>query len=201
MIAEPGRRYAYSGAGYCVAGREGELAKGKSIERILQEQICRPPGMRRTAFFPGRIDGNIAAGAVRPGKRLIRNSNAPHLSDPHRFALVGGSIYSTSEDLAKFAQAIANQTGNKRRLLSAKSWNETLESRRKDSSYGLGWTVKCQNGRIAAISHYRSLSSSLATIRVNLPTRCYLVMLFSAVTGPDGSKPPAWKELDSASMK
>jgi CubicO group peptidase (beta-lactamase class C family) len=52
LLSEPGQKFQYSGAGYCVAGRVAEVALGQSFEQIAQEVLFRPLGLPRTTFLP-----------------------------------------------------------------------------------------------------------------------------------------------------
>ncbi len=44
LIAEPGEEFAYSGAGYLVAGRVAEMATGESFEPYSSGGSVRPSG-------------------------------------------------------------------------------------------------------------------------------------------------------------
>ena len=64
LIAQPGERFAYSGAGYCVLGRVAEVATGRNVETLLQEELGRHLDWRRTTCFPNPWDTNVAAGGA-----------------------------------------------------------------------------------------------------------------------------------------
>jgi CubicO group peptidase (beta-lactamase class C family) len=97
LLAEPGTKYAYSGAGYCILGRVAETQTGNSFEQILQERIGQPLAFRRTTYFPQSGDRNIASGSLNQGI----NPATPHLSKPFRLPLIGGSLYSTVRDSSR----------------------------------------------------------------------------------------------------
>jgi CubicO group peptidase (beta-lactamase class C family) len=50
LMAQPGTRYSYSGAGFQVAGRVAEIATGKTFDALLQEQLAKPLRLSRTTF-------------------------------------------------------------------------------------------------------------------------------------------------------
>jgi CubicO group peptidase (beta-lactamase class C family) len=52
LLAEPGARFAYGSSGYMVAARIAEVVLGKRYERLLQEALLDPLGMKRTTFHP-----------------------------------------------------------------------------------------------------------------------------------------------------
>jgi len=94
LIAVPGERYAYSGAGYCVIGRE---------------RLARPLEMKRTTYFPSPSDANVATGSALGSGGKRADPATPHrLGSALKLTLIGGSIYSTARDLARFSRMIIN---------------------------------------------------------------------------------------------
>ena len=173
LIAEPGKRYAYSGAGYCVAGRVAELVAEQPLETILQHRICRPLGLRRTTYFPaGRFpDESIATGVMR--------DEAPHRRGTrHRFPLVGGSLYSTASEMATLGRAIAVQgkgkgasEAAKRLPIAPELLKEFTRIRSPESGYSIGWKVIAvdqDNHQSKRLSHSGSLQSYRARLVVDL---------------------------------
>lgn len=166
LVGPPGAQYAYSGAGYCVLGRVAELASGESFESLLQERICQPLGMSRTTYFPaGRFpDDEIATGTPR--------KTSPHLlGERHRLPLIGGSLYTTAEDMTLFGVAICDAWGNSDDNplgLSQQMIREAGRPRSEQSQYGLGWKVVKRNGKVIRLSHSGALNSHRAWFVVDL---------------------------------
>ena len=185
LIARPGSEFAYSGAGYCVVGRLAEAATGQPIERLIRQRLAKPLGLRRTTYFPAADDQNVAAGAVRDDGSLQTDRQTPHtLGADLRLPLVGGSLYSTARETARFGEMIAGRGRiDSRQIISSKSWQE-LTTRQADQPYGLGWTLTIENGRTVRLAHNGSLASSRSKLRVDLDTgRC--VVVHYTVAGPD----------------
>lgn len=164
LIRQPGAQYAYSGAGYCVLGRVAELATQQSFEDILQQRLCVPLNLTRTTFFPfDRFpDDEIATGAGR--------SAAPHLlEENHRFPLIGGSLYTTAEEMTAFGQAIGDGIAGRQTPLeiTPKLFQELTQPRSRQSGYSLGWSVLVQRGQAVRLSHSGSLQSYRSWIAVN----------------------------------
>ncbi len=167
LIAQPDQRYAYSGAGYCVLGRVAELASDQPFEAILQQRLCKPLGLTRTTFFPSRMFPNetIATGRMQ--------AVAPHLlGSEHRMPLIGGSLYSTADEMSQFGQAIIhqwNEADTKRQLpISADSLKEFTRIRSPKSGYSLGWKVHQHDGHPIRLSHSGSLQSYRARLVLDL---------------------------------
>lgn len=166
LLAEPGTRFAYSGAGYCVLGRVAELAAQKEFEVILQESVCHPLGLKRTTYFPNKFlpNATLALGAQR--------QEAPHqLGADHLFPLIGGSLYSTATEMARFADAVAQEWNNGEQgpLTTGQAGVRKMTQVDSDSGgYGLGWKVILKNGVPSILTHSGSLQSYRAWIALDL---------------------------------
>lgn len=175
LTSVPGTKYAYSGAGYCVVGRMAEVATGRDFETLLQENLCEPLQMTRTTYFPdtSRFD-EIAEGGT-------NNFTPPHtLANSLKLPLVGGSIYSTADDLCKWLQMIAE--GGKvsgKQILSSKALSVLTGPAFDSQPYGYGWLLTRSNGRVTAVSHKGSLPPYQAAVRINLVTGHYSVVLWT----------------------
>ncbi|MCZ6672106.1 MAG: serine hydrolase, partial [Verrucomicrobia bacterium] len=184
LLADPGETYAYSGAGYCVIGRVAEVATKQSFESLLQEKISAPLQLSRTTYFPDPNDPNIATGSLR-GKL---NQSTPHLSMPFQLSLVGGSVYSTAKDSARFLQMVVNRGATEDgRLLSADIFDEYTRRQVEGQGYGLGWSLQIKNRKTVELTHSGSLASSRALFMVNLETGVYGAILYT-VGNPQASK-------------
>jgi len=183
LIFEPGTDYAYSGAGYCVAGRVGEVAADRSFESLFQDTIGEPLGLKRTTYFPDRNDLDIATGSAK-GKP---NPATPHLSKPFRLPLIGGSLYSTARETSRFARMILERGRfGEETILEPKLYKEFLSLPYDGQPYGLGWSVRMENGRPVEISHNGALASSRATIRISLDKGRYAIVFYT-LTDPSVS--------------
>ncbi len=135
---EPGTDVRYSNFGYSLLVVLLEQVTGRPYAALLQERICAPAGMTRTAAAePRAVLPERAAGYFRAdsgGRRVWRN--APFF-DPS--VVVGaGDVISTAEDLWRFDQALYDD-----RLLSAPSrallFAPTMPAK---DNYALGWYVR-----------------------------------------------------------
>ncbi|MHC4995962.1 MAG: serine hydrolase domain-containing protein [Planctomycetota bacterium] len=176
LIAEPGALYAYSGAGYCVIGRLAEESTGQAFEQVMRQRVVTPLGLKRTSYFPDRSDRNVASGSV-DGKP---NPSTPHLYEPFNLPLIGGSLYSTAEDCARFMRMMINrgQLGG-RRVLSRESWHELTRPHFEGQGYGLGWSLLIGGGKTRQMSHNGALASSRASMKLDLKTGRYAVVLYT----------------------
>lgn len=175
QIAAPGERYAYSGAGYCVVGRIAEIAGGKTIDDLLRERLAEPLGMSRTTYFPKLGDRNVATGY---------SIETPHLlADALHLPLVGGSIYSTARDLARFARMVIGRGElDGVRVLPEALWEEAITPPGFTAQpYALGWSVSADGKRIR---HNGALASSRATLQIDLETGRHVAVVYSLGADP-----------------
>lgn len=101
---EPGSGFAYSGGGYTLLQLLIEEGSGKPFPAYMSERVFAPLGMRRTTF-----DHDNAIEFV-----LAENFGPDGAIEPFRWytALAATSLFTTSEDLAKFVAAQAPDASN-----------------------------------------------------------------------------------------
>jgi len=99
---EPGARFAYNNSGYFLLGAMIEKVTGQPYEKVLQQRILDPLGMKDTGYdhwetlLPKRATGyEKLPGGYR---------TAPYLDMTLPYA--AGSLYSTAEDLYRWDQAL-----------------------------------------------------------------------------------------------
>jgi len=187
LLGEPGEHFRYSGAGYCVLGRVAEVATGKPLNQLLQERICRPLGLTDTRYFPPATHTNVAIGHLRPADGFVSATNTPHLlGERLRLPLVGGSIYSSANDAARFAQMMLNRgQHNGRTILGTTQWTEMTQpqSPRNDGGYGFGISVRVnERKQPIRLSHSGALSGSYSLMIMNLESGRFGVVTYTGRT-------------------
>ena len=146
LAYEPGAKYSYGGASFCVAGAIVEKITGEPFDAFARRVLFRPLGMSDTVYrspqdlsarLPKlyRQDGSdwtpIPAVMDRPGQRGPR---------PSGFILVPGGIYSTAADMLRFAQLHLDSGGKilSKELIQEMHRKQTGSLR---ENYGLGWQI------------------------------------------------------------
>lgn len=124
----PGEKFNYSNSAYFLLGLIIERVSGKSYAEFLRDSIFVPLEMKNTGYDDMRsLVSNRAAGYVWTGKSL---ENAPYLNMLIPFA--AGGLYSTTEDLFRWEQALYTE-----KLVSRKSLDEIFTPFK--GRYGYGW--------------------------------------------------------------
>ena len=126
----PGEKFAYSNSGYYLLGMIIERASGKTYADFLEANIFTPLAMNHTGYDnSSTIIKNRAAGYARQAGHTV---NAAYMDMTIPFA--AGALYSTTEDLLRWDQALYKNT-----LVSQKSLDEMFTPEK--GGYGYGWSI------------------------------------------------------------
>jgi CubicO group peptidase (beta-lactamase class C family) len=134
---QPGEQWAYTNLGYIVLGYLLERISGQTYEEFVRENIFKPLGMNDSglmsfvSIIPRRASGYW------PGSNGIENVDRP---DP-RIGFSSGSLYSTTEDLLRWEEALFGG-----RVLSPASLHKMTTPFKSD--YACGLHVNRVNGRL-----------------------------------------------------
>jgi CubicO group peptidase (beta-lactamase class C family) len=104
LIFPPGIKEAYSSLGYSVLARILELASGKTYDELLRQYVFELAGMKNSMDY--------SADTVMPFRAheylLEPQKMIPAPLKDYSFIVGAGSVYSTAEDVFRFADAVAN---------------------------------------------------------------------------------------------
>lgn len=155
FFTEPNKIYSYSSANYWLAGFLAEEVNGKSYPETIAELILKPLGMNRSTIRPleamtfplalGHDIKNETATIIRP----IDNNAAKY---------PGGSLYSSAQDLARFAMAMLNNGKIDNQQILSPSLVENLQKPqfylpgKERAFYGYGLLGFAERG-VKTISH------------------------------------------------
>lgn len=166
-----GEKYSYSNSGYHLLGLIVEKASGKSYTDFLQENIFTPLGLKQTGYdsheniIKGRADGYS-----RTGDGNFVNAAYMDMLIPY----AAGALYSTTEDLLRWEQALYTE-----KLLTRKSLDEMFTPFK--SNYAYGWSVS-KRGNRNSISHGGGIYG-FATHIARFPDDRVTVVVLSNVQG------------------
>ena len=166
----PGEKFNYSNSGYHLLGLIVEKASGKSYKDFLQENIFTPLGLKDTGYDSHEnIIKHRAAGYKRNGDGFV---NAAYMDMLIPYA--AGALYSTTEDLLKWEQALYTE-----KLLTKKSLDEMFTPFK--GTYAYGWNVG-KRGNRRSISHGGGIYG-FATQLARFPDDKVTVVVLSNVEG------------------
>lgn len=186
LMYQPGERWQYQVAGH-VLGVLVARAAGRPLGDVLQERICAPLGMRRTAFW---LPADQAAGLPAQyqtddtTQRLAESPlTGPDVwSRPPVFPSGAGGLVSTADDYLAFARLLlARGVHDGRRLLSERSV-ELMTTNHLTSAqitgggpflagygWGYGLAVVCRPDEISALPGRYGWSGGYGTTWFNDP--------------------------------
>ncbi len=145
---EPGTRWSYSNAGFCLLGAIVEAVSGEDYYLYLDRHILGPAGMTNTgAFETDKPVENLAIGYTRMGAATpeeVRDRRENTGLHSVKGSPAGGS-YSTVEDLAAFAHALLNDTLLDEEHVQLAMTRHFPDVRNADP-YGLGFGVEDVDG-------------------------------------------------------
>jgi len=128
---DPGSRFTYNNSGYFLLGAILEKTTGQRYERLLQESILDPLGMKDTGYdHHETVLARRAAGYEKSLTGGYRNAGYLDMSVPY----AAGSLFSTVEDLFRWDQALYGEA-----VLSATSKGVMFKPFLQHYAYG--WTV------------------------------------------------------------
>lgn len=103
----PGLAFSYSNPGFALAGLVAQEVQGKPFADLVAERLFTPLGMTRTTFRPTMaMTWPLAAGHELEGKE--KPEVVRPFADDARFWPAGSTVYTSADDLARFARAFVN---------------------------------------------------------------------------------------------
>lgn len=167
----PGEKMSYSNSGYIVLGAIIEELTGESYGKFVLDHIFAPLGMKDSGYDSNTaVIAHRASGYVPAAGGLV-NAGYVHMSIPH----AAGALYSTTEDLLKWEQALF---GGK--VVSAASLEKMTTPFKNDYAFGL--TVRTDKGR-KVIAHNGGIDGFNTSMAYYPDTKTVVVVL-SNVNGP-----------------
>jgi CubicO group peptidase (beta-lactamase class C family) len=148
LAYEPGTKFSYGGASFCVAAGIVEKLTGLEFDAYMQQALLGPLGIQDACFRSAR---DISARVPQMYKRTETGfKSTPAVMElpgrrgprPDGFILAAGGLYASARDTAKFLEMHLNGgVFRGKRILSAESVAE-MQKRQTgaaEEEYGLGW--------------------------------------------------------------
>ncbi len=207
LKSPPGAQFVYSDVGYEVLGEVIRRAGGEPLDRLAQERIFRPLGMKET-FFHSLVRGGSGEGGphsrelpvpvarIAPTEKREGRWMRGEVHDPRAYALGGvaghAGLFSTASDLARFCQMIleGGRLGSER-ILSPLA----VEAMTRPRFYGdgdvrgLGWDIATgysrNRGDLFPVGSFGHTGFTGTALWIDPSTDTFVVFLSNRVH-PDG---------------
>ncbi len=193
LAVDPATHAEYSDVGFIILGIALERLADEPLDRFCQREIFAPLAMTHTAFNPPpeirakipptandqTFRKRIIQGEVQDENASILGGVAPH-----------AGLFSTAEDLAKFAQAMLNQGSPILRPETVALFTRR-ESAPPGTSRALGWDTpspQSQSGKYFSPQSFGHLGYTGTSLWID-PTRQLSITLLTNRTWPDCTNP------------
>jgi uncharacterized protein YbbC (DUF1343 family)/CubicO group peptidase (beta-lactamase class C family) len=186
----PGSKFSYSDIDFIVLGALVERVSGETLDEYSTRHIFVPLTMMRTRFAPpaagraGWIE-KIAPTQYDENERMLRG--VAHDPTARRMGGVAGhaGLFSTGDDLARFAQALLNGGGG---ILSALSVEKMTRPEQPPSApvlRGFGWDIdspfSSNRGDLLPVGGYGHTGFTGTSMWIDPTTQTYIILLTNAV--------------------
>lgn len=186
----PGSRFSYSDINFIVLGALVERVSGETLDEYCQRHIFTPLKMTHTRFVPPAVPRigwipKIAPTQYDENEHMLRG--VVHDPTARRMGGVAGQagLFSTADDLAKFAQALLNGGGG---ILSAESVEKMTRPEQPPSAQvlrGFGWDIdspfSSNRGDLLPVGGYGHTGFTGTSLWVDPSTETYIILLTNAV--------------------
>lgn len=196
----PGSEFRYSDINFIVLGELIERVSGMSLDQYASKNIFGPLAMTHTRYLPpAQWRAVTAPTEYDDDHRMMRG--VVHDPTASRMGGVAGhaGVFSTADDVAKFAQAMLDglHTGNA--VLSAAAVEKMSTLQQPPSGYtlrGIGWDIdspfSSSRGELLPVGSFGHTGFTGTSIWIDPATQTYIVILTNAVhPRPRPGTPPA----------
>ena len=182
----PGSKFAYSDVNFVVLGALVERVSGQSLDAYAAEHIFAPLHMTRSCFNPPAAwRASIAPTQYDENEHMLWGE--VHDPTARRMGGVAGQagLFSTGDDLAKFAQALLDGGGG---ILSAATVEKMTQPEQPPSApvlRGFGWDIdspySTNRGDLLPVGGFGHTGFTGTSIWIDPATESYIILLTNAV--------------------
>jgi uncharacterized protein YbbC (DUF1343 family)/CubicO group peptidase (beta-lactamase class C family) len=186
----PGSKFSYSDVNFIVLGALVERVSGESLDEYAARHIFAPLKMMRTRFVPplagraGWIE-KIAPTQYDENERMLLG--VVHDPTARRMGGVAGhaGLFSTGDDLAKFAQALLNGGDGILSALSVEKMTQPEQPPAAPVLRGFGWDIdspfSSNRGDLLPVGGYGHTGFTGTSMWIDPTTQTYIILLTNAV--------------------
>jgi uncharacterized protein YbbC (DUF1343 family)/CubicO group peptidase (beta-lactamase class C family) len=184
-VSPPEIKFVYSDINFLVLGALVERVTGMPLEVYCQQKIFGPLGMTSTRFLPPAIwVPRIAPTEYDEHGQMLHG--VVHDPTVRRMGGVGGQagLFSTADDLAKFAQALLDKT-TILSPLTVEKMSTPQQPPNAPTLRGFGWDIdspfSSNRGELLPVGSFGHTGFTGTSLWIDPTTRTYIVLLTNAV--------------------
>lgn len=185
--SEPGIKFVYSDINFLLLGEIVRVKSGKPLDRFVTEEIFRPLGMNDTMFNP-RAEFQVR---IAPTERLKGQAESLRgvVHDPTARFMGGvaghAGMFTTADDLAKFAQAMLDEGGSIFRAETVRQFTKPNSPPGQAILRGLGWDIdspySSPRGELFPIGGFGHTGFTGTSMWIDPASQTYAILMTNAV--------------------
>ncbi len=182
----PGSKFTYSDINFIVLGALVERVSGEPLDQYATRHIFRPLKMLHTTYLPpASWRSKIAPTQYDENEHMLRG--VVHDPTVRRMGGVAGEagLFSTGDDLAKFAQALLNGGGGILSPLSVEKMTTPEQPPSAPVLRGFGWDIdspfSTNRGVLLPVGSYGHTGFTGTSLWIDPTTQTYIILLTNAV--------------------
>jgi uncharacterized protein YbbC (DUF1343 family)/CubicO group peptidase (beta-lactamase class C family) len=182
----PGAGLVYSDIGFIVVGALVEKVSGESLNHYVESHVFAPLKMAHTRYLPPKAwRAKIAPTQFDDHNHMLRGE----VHDPTALRMGGvaghAGLFSTADDLAKFAQALLNGGGGILSPVTVEKMTTPEQPPTATGVRGFGWDIdspfSSNRGNLLPVGSYGHTGFTGTSIWIDPTTRSYIILLTNAV--------------------
>jgi uncharacterized protein YbbC (DUF1343 family)/CubicO group peptidase (beta-lactamase class C family) len=185
-VTPPETRFIYSDTNFIVLGALVERLTGMSLDAYCAQNVFAPLGMSHTRFLPpAEWIPQIAPTQYDENNQMLRG--VVHDPRSRRMGGVAGhaGLFSTADDLAKFAQTLLDGGSPILSGLTVHKMTSPQQPPNLPSVRGLGWDIdspfSSNRGELLPVGSFGHTGFTGTSIWIDPTTRSYIILLTSSV--------------------
>ena len=182
----PGSKFSYSDINFIVLGALVERISGESLDEYATRHIFSPLKMTHTRFIPPAAwRAKIAPTQYDENQHMLRG--VVHDPTARRMGGVAGQagLFSTADDLSKFAQALLSGGGGILSALSIEKMTQPEQPPAAPVLRGFGWDIdspfSSNRGDLLPVGSYGHTGFTGTSMWIDPTTQTYIILLTNAV--------------------
>ncbi len=186
LVNPPGSTFLYSDVGFVVLGELVQKVSGMPLDQCAQTNIFGPLGMVSTRFNPPASWGPRTAATQRDEHTGQTLRGTVHDPTARQMGGVAGDagLFSTADDVAKFAQAMLNGGGGILSPLIVEKMTTPQQPANLPNVRGLGWDIdspfSSNRGELLPVGSFGHTGFTGTSLWIDPTTNTYVVLLTNA---------------------
>ena len=204
LVNPPGSTFLYSDVGFVVLGELVQKVSGMPLDQYAQQYVFGPLGMTATHFNPPMSAASHTAPTQRDEHTGQTLRGSVHDPTARQMGGVAGDagIFSTADDVAKFAECILNGGAPILSPLIVEKMTTPQQPANMPNVRGLGWDIdspfSSTRGELLPVGSFGHTGFTGTSLWIDPTTNTYIILLTNSTMMKDGNVISLRTELATA---